>query len=543
MSGFKNIVLIDLDQIEKSNLNRQFLFGKGDIGKFKSDIAKKNILKYRPDEGLNIETHVGNIKDTKNFGIDFFSQFNIVMNALDNIDARTHVNRMCHLLNIPLVNSGSEGYLGNVQTSLKNLTPCYNCIVKNNTKSIPICTLRSRPEKIEHCVAWAKNLFETLYTSNESSSFLLDEKLSENNRENLNKFFYSNLIDEQKMNDKIRPINLEGIESLKENIYDEFNEEIHKYDNEKFGLEFYVFVLFGSDEKMKRNINRNGKFEKFDKENNDIINFIFAATNLRAYSFNIELNTRFKIKEIAGNIVPAIASTNAIVASLQTIEAIKVLANRKEILKNLHYNKSKEIKSTTAIKEMKNEECIVCSKSENYVFLRMNPGYYNLRKFVEIICKQELKVKSPILWLDKDIIYDENDEEQECFEKCIGDWLNNNSILKVCDEDSDKTYKIIFKEDKNYKDNQFDIEFKYEESTKNNDKEITRKEDKNSEMVPLEKERLIKNGVIELVDNENNIDICENDEIMLVSDEEKTLGKKRKNNIEIEEFQKEMKKI
>jgi hypothetical protein len=62
-------------------------------------------------------------------------------------------------------------------------------------------------------------------------------------------------------------------------------------------------------------------------------------------------------------------------------------------------------------------------------------------------------------------------------------------------------------------------------------------------MVPLEKERLIKNGVIELVDNENNIDICENDEIMLVSDEEKTLGKKRKNNIEIEEFQKEMKKI
>ncbi len=543
MSGFKNIVLIDLDQIEKSNLNRQFLFGKGDIGKYKSDIAKKNILKYRPDEGLNIETHVGNIKDTKNFGIDFFSRFNIVMNALDNIDARTHVNRMCHLLNIPLVNSGSEGYLGNVQTSLKNLTPCYNCIVKNNTKSIPICTLRSKPEKIEHCVAWAKNLFETLFTNNESSSFLLDEKLSENNIENLNKFFYTNLVDEHKMNEKIKPINLEGIESWKEKSYDEFTEEIHKFDNEKFDLDLFVFVLFGSDKKMQNNIEKHGKYEKFDKENNEIINFIFAATNLRAYSFNIEINTRFKIKEIAGNIVPAIASTNAIVASLQTMEAIKVLANRKELLKNLHYNKSKEIKSTTAIKEMKNEECIVCSKSENYVFLKMNPEYYNLRKFVEIICKQEFKVKSPILWLDKDIIYDENDEEQECLEKCIAEWLNNNSILKVCDEDSDKIYKILFKEDKNYNDNQFDIEFKYEEVTKNNDKEITMEEEKPSEMVSLEKERKMNDGVIELVDNENNIDICEDDEIMLVVNEEKAIGKKRKNNIEIEDFRKEMKKI
>jgi ubiquitin-like 1-activating enzyme E1 B len=538
MSGFKNIVLIDLDQIEKSNLNRQFLFGKGDIGKNKSDIAKQNILKYRPNEGLNIEAHVGNIKDSKNFGIDFFSQFNIVMNALDNVDARTHVNRMCYLLNIPLVNSGSEGYLGNVQTSLKNLTPCYNCIVKNNTKSIPICTLRSRPEKIEHCVAWAKNLFETLYTNNESSSFLLDEKLSENNRENLNKFFYLNLVDEQKMNDKIRPINLEVMETSNDKSYNEFNEEIHKYDNEKFDLEFYIFVLFGSDKNMLNRIEHKGKYEKFDKENNDIINFIFAATNLRAYSFYIELNTRFKIKEIAGNIVPAIASTNAIVASLQTIEAIKVLANRKEILKNLHYNKTKEIKSTTAIKEMKNEECIVCSKRENYVYLKMNPEYYNLRKFVEFICKQELKVKSPILWLDKDIIYDENDEEQDCLEKCVSEWLNHNSILKVCDEDSDKIYKIIFKEEKNYNDNQFDLEFKYDEYTMNNNEEVTQEKEKSNDIVSSQNERPINDGVIELFDNENNIDICDEDEVSLVLNEESCLGKKRKNNTEIEDFRK-----
>ena len=543
MSGFKNIVLIDLDQIEKSNLNRQFLFGKNDIGKNKSEVAKKNILKFRPDEDINIETFVGNIKDSKNFGIDFFTQFSIVLNALDNIDARTHVNRMCNLLNIPLVNSGSEGYLGNVQTSLKNLTPCYNCIVKNNTKSIPICTLRSRPEKIEHCVAWAKNLFETLYTNNETSSFLLDEKLSEKNRENLNRFFHTNLIEEQKMNEKIRPINIEEMEINTEKSYDDINEEIHKFDHEKFNIEFYVKVLFGSDEKLQRNIEQIGKYEKFDKENNDIINFIFAAANLRASSFSIELNTRFKIKEIAGNIVPAIASTNAIVASLQTIEAIKVLTNRKEMLKNLHYNKSKEIKSTTAIKEVKNDECIVCSRKENFVFLKINPEFYSLKTFVDIICKQELKVHSPIIWIDKDIIYDDNDQDEEYLEKRIVDWLDNNSIFKVCDDVSDKNFKIILKEDKSYKDNDYLIEFKNDEPAEINNEESNKDNEINNEIFCIEEEKKKSEGLIEIDIIENNLNLSVEDEIHLISDEEKSLGKKRKNLIDLEDYTKESKKI
>ena len=45
---------------------------------------------------------------------DWFKQFNIVVNALDNRQARNHVNRMCLAADIPLVESGTAGYLGQV---------------------------------------------------------------------------------------------------------------------------------------------------------------------------------------------------------------------------------------------------------------------------------------------------------------------------------------------------------------------------------------------------------------------------------------------
>lgn len=540
ISGFKNISIIDLDQIEKSNLNRQFLFRKSDIGRNKSEIAKLNILKYRPEENLNIQSFVGNIKDTQNYGSDFFLKFDIVLNALDNIDARTHVNRMCNILNIPLVNSGSEGYLGNVQTSLKNLTPCYNCFVKNETKVIPICTLRSKPDKIEHCVAWAKNLFEILYTNSENGSFMLDETLSENNRENLSKFFFLNLVEEKKINEKINPIDIDKVTIWNEKSYENINEEIHKHDNDLFTLEFYVFILFSSNNALEIFNQSYGKFEKFDKENPDIINFVFAASNLRAHTFNINTQTRFKIKTIAGNIVAAIASTNAIVASLQTIEAIKVLTNNKENLKNLHYNMSKEIKSTTAMKENRNEDCVVCSKCENILFLRINIGINDLNFLVKEIIKRYLNVKSPLIWLEKELIYDENDEIDEKFiTSPLSKWINNNSILKIRDEDSEKVYKIIFVDNEKQKVAQFEIEFTSKSDIKN-------KEDTNNEKILNSKIQENNKNDLKNSINENLIVIFDDEDPVInlhENEEEKSLNKKRKHEIDLEDYREILKKI
>lgn len=63
----------------------------------------------------------------------------------------------------------------------------------------------------------------------------------------------------------------------------------------------------------------------FDKDDQDALEFVIAATNIRAHNFSIQMETAFKIKEMAGKIVPAISSSNALVASMQVHESIKLL--------------------------------------------------------------------------------------------------------------------------------------------------------------------------------------------------------------------------
>jgi ubiquitin-like 1-activating enzyme E1 B len=63
----------------------------------------------------------------------------------------------------------------------------------------------------------------------------------------------------------------------------------------------------------------------FDKDDEDTLDFVTASANLRSIVFGIETKSRFDIKQMAGNIIPAIATTNAIVAGLCVLEAYKVL--------------------------------------------------------------------------------------------------------------------------------------------------------------------------------------------------------------------------
>jgi hypothetical protein len=63
----------------------------------------------------------------------------------------------------------------------------------------------------------------------------------------------------------------------------------------------------------------------FDKDDQLAVEFVSTAANIRAYSFGIPLHSLFEAKGVAGNIVHAVATTNAIIAGLIVIEAIKVL--------------------------------------------------------------------------------------------------------------------------------------------------------------------------------------------------------------------------
>ncbi len=79
------------------------------MGKSKSEIARESVLQFNDDPSLSIVSHHGNIKE-KRFGIPFFKRFDIVINALDNLDARKHVNRICLAADLPLIEAGTTGY-------------------------------------------------------------------------------------------------------------------------------------------------------------------------------------------------------------------------------------------------------------------------------------------------------------------------------------------------------------------------------------------------------------------------------------------------
>lgn len=75
-------------------------------------MAKESAAGFNPN--VKLEAYHANIKDSR-FNIDWFQRFDIVFNALDNLEARRHVNKMCLAAGVPLIESGTTGFKGQVQ--------------------------------------------------------------------------------------------------------------------------------------------------------------------------------------------------------------------------------------------------------------------------------------------------------------------------------------------------------------------------------------------------------------------------------------------
>lgn len=154
------IIVTDNDSIEKSNLNRQFLFRPKDVGHNKSEVAAKAAIEMNPDLEGRITSLIDKVgPETEHiFNDEFWSGLDLVTNALDNVEARAYVDRKCVFYRKPLLESGTLGTKGNTQVVVPNLTESYSSSRDPPEKGIPLCTLRSFPSKIDHTIAWAKTL-------------------------------------------------------------------------------------------------------------------------------------------------------------------------------------------------------------------------------------------------------------------------------------------------------------------------------------------------------------------------------------------------
>lgn len=174
-----DIIITDMDTIEKSNLSRQFLFRDTDIGKSKSTAAANAAKRMNPT--LTITAHeirMGPESETT-FNDDFWENLSGVCNALDNVQARLYMDQRCVYYMKSLLESGTLGTKGNTQVIVPGLTESYGSSRDPPEKTVPICTLKNFPYQIEHTLQWARDYFEGAFrtSSEEANRFLEGGKI------------------------------------------------------------------------------------------------------------------------------------------------------------------------------------------------------------------------------------------------------------------------------------------------------------------------------------------------------------------------------
>ncbi|KAF8974646.1 ubiquitin activating enzyme [Flammula alnicola] len=433
-SGPNGVIHVtDLDTIEKSNLNRQFLFRAKDLGKFKAEVAAVAVAEMNPDligKILAKQEPVGpateNIYDEA-----FFAGIDGVTNALDNIKARLYMDQRCVFYRKPLLESGTLGTKGNSQVIIPDLTESYASSQDPPEKETPSCTIKNFPNAINHTIEWSRTQFDHLFVkpAQAANAYLSEPNYLESTlkysgqqkeqSEQIVSFLVTNkpltfeecivwarLQFERDYNNDIRqllfslpkdavtstgqpfwsgpkrapeplvfnsndPTHLEYIISAA-NLH-AFNYGLRGDNNPALFRKVVDSVIVpeftpksgvkvqisdsdpvpqstggGADEdaddltaKLPSPSSLAGyrlnpcEFEK-DDDTNYHIDFITAASNLRAMNYSITPADKHTTKQIAGKIIPAIATTTSLVTGLVCLELYKIIdgKNRLEDYKN-----------------------------------------------------------------------------------------------------------------------------------------------------------------------------------------------------------------
>jgi ubiquitin-activating enzyme E1 len=393
--GIRNITITDMDNIEKSNLSRQFLFSDKDINKSKSTTAMHKVNELFPDKNIKINACEYKLcKEAETvFNTEFYhNNVDIILNALDNVEARKYVDQQAIKYSKPLIDSGTMGTKGNVQVILPYLTETYGTMEDpDDDKGIPICTIKSFPYKNEHTIQWARELFEQEFTfmhisgcdcydgdidilykqyykyenfvpSHDSYIYVLQCIFIDNYHKNI-----AELIDKHKDDviPKKMPVLL-NIEEYKDIMIDYFVYGFSLLNQVFFTNITYdphctnynpIFTNYNpicTDKKERcqnilqslRCIKNKIIFNKDDDELNHV-DWLVTISNLRNLQYSIPLTDKYETRKIAGKIIPALITTTSIIAGYQIMEFIKIVsANLIELTESIKNNKVIDIDIT-----------------------------------------------------------------------------------------------------------------------------------------------------------------------------------------------------
>ena len=124
--GIGTIGIVDDDIVEMSNLNRQIIFNKKDIGKYKVDVAKKKI------KSINIKTKIKayKVRIQEDNIKKLIKNFDIICDGTDNFKTRLLINDNCLEQKKILISAAVSGFDGHVfKFNFRKKTPCYRCFM------------------------------------------------------------------------------------------------------------------------------------------------------------------------------------------------------------------------------------------------------------------------------------------------------------------------------------------------------------------------------------------------------------------------------
>ncbi|EMC95449.1 hypothetical protein BAUCODRAFT_542044 [Baudoinia panamericana UAMH 10762] len=319
LSGFRHIDVIDMDTIDVSNLNRQFLFREKDVGSPKASVAANFVMKRCP--GCTITPHVGKIQDKDE---DFYMQFNVVICGLDSIEARRWINAtLVSMVDMdnpdslkPLIDGGTEGFKGQARVIFPTMTSCIECQLDMHAPraAVPLCTLATIPRQPQHCIEWA---------------------------------------------------------------------HIIKWEEERKDI-----IL--------------------DTDDPEHITWLYQTAIQRAKQFKIEGVTYSMTQGVVKNIIPAIASTNAIIAAACCNEAFKIVTSSAPFLGNPGQNNYMLYTGDSSVytytfEHQKKDDCPVCGNLPKGITLDPES---TLGEFVESLAERpEAQLKKPNLRTEERSLY------------------------------------------------------------------------------------------------------------------------------------------
>ena len=341
-------------------------------------------------------------------------------------------------------------------------------------KSFPVCTIRSTPSQPIHCIVWAKSyLFTEIFGTSEDEAPEFDHsedtenaKEIENLRKEsqaLNQIRQSMGSDEfpRKVFEKVFKDDVNRLRSMGDMWktrkpptaldFDKLSSESSSISSsialkdQKIWTEVENFAVFRGSlrrlsariEQAQTEVNGGGipPVLTFDKDDEDTLDFVAASANLRSIIFGIEPRSKFDIKQMAGNIIPAIATTNAMTAGLCVLQAFKVMREDLSKAKMVFLERSAARVINSDKLRPPNPNCNVCGVTQSRLIV--DPARATLNDLVEGVLKNQLGYGEEFS-INNEIgsLYDP-DEYENLSKKFSDLGVKADSFLTVIDEDDE----------------------------------------------------------------------------------------------------------